>query len=122
MTLHHWVKAAVGATLCLALVTGWSALGAAQAASVMNCATAMTLVSLHPGIEAPSVVTDVLAQWQAMDRQTMAAGHPAIAAQMVNTPAVMTLLARQCQDNPGQALQQASAQVYLRARAAIDGF
>jgi len=96
--------------------------GSAQAASSLKCAAALTLVAQHPGIGAPSVVTDVLAQWQDMDRQTMASGHPAIAAQMLSSPSILNLLAQHCENNPGQSLQMAAAQVYLRARAAIDGF
>lgn len=119
----RFVRGAIfGAVALAAIAFGPVQPGWAQAVGTLKCATALTLVAQHPGVEAPSVVTDVLAQWQDMDRQTMASGHPAIAAQMLNSPAVLNLLAQHCEDNPGQSLQMAAAQVYLRARAAIEGF
>lgn len=109
--------AALGLAAFAPMRPGWT-----QPVGTLKCAAALTLVAQHPGVEAPSVVTDVLAQWQDMDRQTMATGHAAIAAQMLRSPAILNLLAHHCQDNPGQSLQLAAAQVYLRARAAIEGF
>jgi hypothetical protein len=116
-----WTGSAFG-VVCLMILTAPPSANVATAGERLKCAAAMVLVAQHPGVEAPSVATDVLAQWQAMDRQTTAAGHAPIVGQMVGTPAIMALLAQQCRDNPGQALWQASAQVYLRARAVIDGF
>ncbi len=116
----RWLMTGVAAVSLVAF--GQAQPGWAQAVGTLKCAAALTLVAQHPGVEAPSVVTDVLAQWQNMDRQTMATGHAAIAAQMLSSPAILDLLARHCEDNPGQSLQLAAAQVYLRARAAIEGF
>lgn len=119
MSKLHPTKAALfGVTLPLAslLATG------ATTAAPMNCATAMSLIAAHPGIEAPSILTDVAAEWRAMDQKTVATGHPALTGQMLAMPAVMNMLAQQCRSNPGQPLQVAAAQLYLRVRAALEGF
>jgi hypothetical protein len=99
-----------------------AAQGQAAATPMMNCATAMGLVAAHPGVEAVSILTDVASEWRSMDRQTVSSGHPALTSQMLAMPGVMNELARQCTDNPGQPLAMAATQVYLRVRAALEGY
>lgn len=94
----------------------------ARAETVVSCAAAMDLIADHPGIEAGSLLTEVAAEWRAMNQATLSAGHPALTGQMLSMPGVMNQLSRQCANNPGQSLRAAAAQVYLRARAALDGF
>ncbi len=94
----------------------------ASAGTVVSCAAAMTLIADHPGIEASSLLMEVATEWRAMDQATLSAGHPALTGQMLSMPGAMNQLSRQCADNPGQPLRAAAAQVYLRARAALDGF
>jgi hypothetical protein len=103
-------------------ILGLLAPRAAEAAMTMNCAAAMSLIADHPGIEASSLLSDVAAEWRAMDQQTVSGGHPALVSRMLTMPEVMTLLSSQCADNPGQPLQAAAGQVYLRMRATLDGF
>jgi hypothetical protein len=107
---------AIGLLLCLASPP------AAKAYDSMTCAQAMTLVVNHPGIEANSIITLVVNQWQAMDRRTIAGGHQPITAQMMTGPAAINALSAQCNVNPGQTLGAAAAQVYRQAREQLDGF
>jgi hypothetical protein len=111
------------AGLGLVLLVSWLvAPPVARAGAPMTCAQAMTLVQNHPGIEANSILSMIANQWQAMDQRTTAGGHPAIAAQMLNSPAAINALSAQCNANPGQALAGAAAQVYRQAREQLDGF
>jgi hypothetical protein len=109
-------------TLALVAFLGLAMLQSAMALDRMSCAQAMTLVVNHPDIEATSIITMVVSQWQAMDRHTRAGGHAAIAAQMMASPVAINALSAQCNANPGQMLGAAAAQVYRQARAQLDGF
>lgn len=92
------------------------------AAVERSCAQAMVSIQYHPDIAASSILAVVMNEWQAMDRQTVASGHAAIATRMVQTPAVMNALTQQCNDNPGQSIQAAAAAVYRLARQSLDGY
>lgn len=94
----------------------------ALAAVERSCAQAMVSIHYHPDIAASSILAVVMNEWQALDRQTVASGHAAIAARMVETPAVMNALTQQCNDNPGQSIQAAAAAVYRLARQSLDGY
>jgi hypothetical protein len=88
----------------------------------MTCAQAIAAVASHPGIEANSIMSTVMNQWEAMDRKTSAGGHAPIMQQMMTTPSAIDALSGQCIANPGQPLGAAAAQVYRMARAQLDGF
>jgi len=88
----------------------------------MTCAEAISLVANHPGIEANSIISAVLNQWEAMDRKTASGGHAPITQQMMTTPSAIDALSGQCIANPGQSLGAAAAQVYRVAREQLDGF
>jgi hypothetical protein len=94
----------------------------AFAAETMTCAQAISLVANHPGVEANSIISAVLNQWEAMDRRTAAGGHAPIAQQMMTTPSAIDALSGQCIANPGQSLGAAAAQIYRVAREQLDGF
>ncbi len=94
----------------------------ACAAETMTCAQAISLVASHPGIEANSIISAVVNQWEAMDRRTAAGGHAPITQQMMTTPSAIDALSGQCIANPGQSLGAAAAQVYRVAREQLDGF
>jgi hypothetical protein len=106
----------------LAALLGFATPRPAMAYPSMTCAQAMTLVASHPGIEANSIITMVVDQWQAMDRRTVAGGHAPIAAQMLAGPAAINALSADCSNNPGQRLAAAAAQIYRQARSQLDGF
>jgi hypothetical protein len=106
----------------LGLLSGMAMAHPAQAHASMTCAQAIALVADHPGIEANSIVSTVMMQWEAMDRRTAAGGHAPIAQQMMATPSAIDALSGQCIANPGQTLGDAAAQVYRLAREQIDGF
>ena len=88
----------------------------------MTCGKAIALVASHPGIEANSIISTVVNQWQAMDRRTAAGGHVPITQQMMMTPSAINALSGQCIADPGQTLGAAAAQVYRVAREQLDGF
>jgi len=88
----------------------------------MTCSQAIALVANHPGIEANSIISTVVNQWEAMDRRTAAGGHAPITQQMMTTPSAIDALSGQCIANPGQTLGAAAAQVYRVAREQLDGF
>ncbi len=111
----------LGAAL-LAVLLGGVLMHRASATTSLSCAQAMTLVADHPGVEANSIASIVVSQWQVMDRRTAEGGHPAIAAKMLTTPAAFSALSAQCNANPGQPLGAAAAQVYQEARQLLDGF
>jgi hypothetical protein len=106
----------LGALLALA------AAAPAQAYVGLTCAQAMTLVSNNPGIESQSIMSQVAGQWAVQDKRTVALGYPPIAQQMLGNGAAFQRLSSQCQDNPGQTLSAAAAQVYLQSREALDGY
>ena len=106
-------------------VAGVASLGfysPALAAGETSCAQAIVSIQYHPDIAASSILAVVMNEWQAMDRQTVASGHPAIATRMVQAPAVMNALTEQCHDNPGQSIRAAAASVYRLARQSLDGY
>jgi hypothetical protein len=88
----------------------------------ITCAQAIASVASHPGIEANSIMSTVMNQWEAMDRRTSAGGHAPITQRMMTTPSAIDALSGQCIANPGQTLGAAAAQVYRVAREQIDGF
>jgi len=106
--------------LCALLALGAAA--PAQAFGTMTCAQAMTLVSNNPGIESISIMSQLANEWAAMDKTTIASGYPPIAPKMLNGTTSFNLISSQCQDNPGQNLSAAAAQVYRQARSAFDGY
>jgi hypothetical protein len=110
-----------GAVL-LSLVIGAGAAQHAWAHDSMTCAQAIASVAYHPGIEANSIISTVVNQWEAMDRRTAAGGHAPIAQQMMTSPIAVDALSGQCIANPGQTLSAAAAQVYRVVRQQLDGF
>jgi hypothetical protein len=108
--------------LLLGIFAGLGAADPARAYASMTCAQAIASVADHPGIEANSIMSTVLNQWEAMDRRTSAGGHAPIVQQMMTTPSAIDALSGQCIANPGQTLGAAAAQVYRVAREQIDGF
>jgi hypothetical protein len=106
----------------LGVLSGMGMARPAQAHAGMTCAQAIALVADHPGIEANSIISTVMMQWEAMDRRTAAGGHAPIAQRMMATPGAIDALSGQCIANPGQTLGAAAAQVYRVAREQIDGF
>lgn len=96
--------------------------GAAHAETMTTCAQAMESIHYHPNIAASSLLASVVGQWQSLDRQTEAAGHPPITGRMVQTPAVMDALVQQCTANPGETVNAAAAMVYSIARQSFEGF
>ena len=110
-----------GVTL-LALVVASGMVRPAWANESMTCGQAIALVASHPNIEATSIVSTVVNQWEAMDRRTAAGGHGPITQQMMTTPGAINALSGQCIANPGQSLDAAAAQVYRVAREQLDGF
>jgi hypothetical protein len=98
------------------------AANAAYASSNMTCSTAITLVNNNPGIESASVMSIVAMQWQKMDQTTVSSHHPAITQQMMNDTGYTQMLDAQCEENPGQPLAAAAAQVYRQARVRLDGY
>lgn len=110
----------------LALIAGGAlvpgAAAPAFASDTMSCAQAVALIVGHPGIEANSIISMMVNQWQAMDRRTVAGGHAPITAQMMATPGAIDALSNQCTQNPGQPLSVAAAQIYRQAREQLDGF
>jgi hypothetical protein len=110
-----------GATLLGVLVS----LGMAHHAFAyqsMTCGQAIALVANHPGIEANSIISTVVNQWEAMDRRTAAGGHGPITQQMMMTSSAINALSGQCIGNPAQTLGAAASQVYRVARQQLDGF
>jgi hypothetical protein len=110
-----------GAVL-LGLVIGMGTTHHAFASESMTCAQAIALVADHPGVEANSIVSTVVNQWEAMDRRTAAGGHAPITQQMMTTPSAIDALSGQCIADPRQTLGAAAAQVYRVARQQLDGF
>jgi hypothetical protein len=108
--------------LLLGVLVGVGTSGPARAYESITCAQAIASVASHPGIEANSIMSTVMNQWEAMDRRTSAGGHAPITQQMMTTPSAIDALSGQCIANPGQTLGAAAAQVYRVARAQIDGF
>jgi hypothetical protein len=108
--------------LLLGVFVGVGAAHSAFAYESMTCAQAIASVASHPGIEANSIMSTVMNQWEAMDRRTTAGGHAPIAQQMITTPSAINALSGQCIANPGQTLGAAAAQVYRVAREQLDGF
>ena len=106
----------------LGLLAGAGTTHHAYAYASMTCAQAIASVANHPGIEANSIVSKVVSQWEAMDRRTAAGGHAPIMQQMMTTPNAIDALSGQCIANPGQTLGAAAAQVYRVAREQLDGF
>jgi hypothetical protein len=94
----------------------------AHAASNMTCATAMSLVTNNPGIESASIMSVVTMQWEKMDQATVSSNHAAITQQMMNNPGYTQMFETQCEENPGQPLTAAAAQVYRQARVRLDGY
>jgi hypothetical protein len=108
--------------MLLGIVLGLGAIHQVAAHDSLTCAQAIALVSNHPGIEANSIITTVVNQWEAMDRRTAAGGHAPIMQQMMTSPSAINALSGQCIANPGQTLGAAAAQVYRVAREQLDGF
>ncbi len=108
--------------MLLSIALGAGTIHPAQAYESMTCAQAIALVANHPGIEANSIISTVVNQWEAMDRRTAAGGHPPITQEMMTTPSAIDALSGQCIANPGQTLGAAAAQVYRVAREQLDGF
>jgi hypothetical protein len=106
----------------LGVLLGLGATHHAVARETMTCAQAIALVANHPGIEANSIISTVVSQWQAMDLRTAAGGHPPIMQQMMTSPNAINALSGECIANPGQTLGAAAAQVYKVAREQLDGF
>ena len=106
----------------LAFALGIRAAHPACAFETMTCAQAIALVANHPGIEANSIISTVVTQWEAMDRRTTAGGHAPIVQQMITTPSAINALSGECISNPAQTLNAAAAQVYRVAREQLDGF
>lgn len=111
----------VKAALCFAPLF-LVAVNSAHAASNMTCATAMNLVTNNPEIESASIMSVVTMQWEKMDQATVSSSHPAITQQMMNNPGYTQMFETQCEENPGQPLTAAAAQVYRQARVRLDGY
>jgi hypothetical protein len=111
----------LGAVL-LGLVVGLGTAHQAFAYESMTCGQAIALVAGHPGIEANSIISTVVNQWETMDLRTAAGGHPPITQQMMTTASAIDALSGQCIANPSQTLGAAAAQVYRVAREQLDGF
>ncbi len=112
----------VKAALCFAPLFLFAANAAHAASNMTTCATAMNLVSNNPGIESASIMSVVTMQWQKMDQATVSSNHPAITQQMMNNPGYTQMFETQCEENPGQPLTAAAAQVYRQARVRLDGY
>ncbi len=110
------------AAVLLGVAIGMGSVHHACAYESLTCAQAISLVANHPGIEANSIISTVMNQWEAMDRRTAAGGHAPIAEQMIATAGTIDALSGQCISNPGQTLGAAAAQVYRVAREQLDGF
>ncbi len=108
--------------IAFALVAGLMPGQRAFAYRDLTCAQAIGLVANHPDVEASSVVSMVVKEWEAMDRRTASSGHAMIAQQMLVSSGAITALNEQCIADPGQSLGAAAAQVYRVAREQIDGF
>lgn len=109
-----WARLLGAAAICTLMGTA--------ARAEMTCAKAMTLVHNAPGIETNAIMSILDNQWQQMDRATVANGHPPIAAKLAGSTAAFNLVSAQCHVTPGMQLGRAAAQVYLRARATLDGY
>ncbi len=92
------------------------------AAAAMTCAAAMTLEANNPGIETTSIESMIASEWQGMDQATVAHGFAPVAQKMLASPSSFQLMSAQCQENPGQLLSAAAAQIYLEARRTLDGY
>jgi hypothetical protein len=99
-----------------------STLAGTAAQAEMTCAKAMMLVHNAPAIETSAIMSMLDNQWQQMDRGTVANGHAPIAEKLAGSTAAFNLVSAQCQVTPGMQLGRAAAQVYLRARATLDGY
>ena len=95
--------------------------GLAYAGDIMTCAKATALVAAAPGIETNAILSQLAREWQQLDLQTVAAGHPAIDPTMVRDNAFQQLT-NQCGLNPGEKLSAAAAQVYVSDREQLDGY
>lgn len=93
-----------------------------RAAAAMTCSTAMTLETNNPGIETTSINSMIASEWKMMDQATVAHGFQPVAQKMLASPTSFQLMSTQCQENPGEPLSAAAAQVYLEARRALDGY
>ncbi|MDE8345952.1 MAG: hypothetical protein POH28_07260 [Acidocella sp.] len=93
-----------------------------HATAAMTCATAMSLEANNPGIETASINSMIANEWQSMDQATVAHGFAPVASRMLASTTSSRLMSVQCQENPGQMLSTAAAQVYLEARRALDGY
>jgi hypothetical protein len=93
----------------------------ADGGEMMTCARAKTLITAAPGIESNAILSILVRDWQQMDLQTVASGHPAIEPTMVQANAFQQVT-NQCGLNPGEKLGAAAAQVYISDREQIDGY
>jgi hypothetical protein len=114
MKIARWVGGSV--------VIGLLGAPPAWADANMTCSTAMTLVHNNPAIETNAVMSVVANAWEAMDKFTVARGFAPIAPKMLGNSASIELVGAQCQNNPGEPLTRAAAQVYRQARKQMDGF
>jgi len=107
------------AALLLVLLTVQPAL--AYSNGLMTCAKATAMIANAPGIESNAILSMVTKQWQLLDMNTEAAGHPAIEPLMVGQNGFQQLT-NQCALNPGELLRAAAFQIYRADREQLDGY
>jgi hypothetical protein len=88
---------------------------------IMTCAKAAMMIANSPGIESNAILSMVTRQWQQLDLNTEAAGHPAIEPAMVGQNGFQQLT-NQCALNPGELLRAAALQIYRSDREQLDGY
>ncbi len=88
---------------------------------IMTCAKATAMIANAPGIESNAILSMVTNQWQQLDLNTEAAGHPAIEPAMVGQNGFQQLTS-QCALNPGELLRAAAFQIYRSDREQLDGY
>jgi hypothetical protein len=88
---------------------------------IMTCSKATMMIANAPGIESNAILNMVARQWQQLDLNTMAAGHPAIEPIMLGQNGFHQLT-NQCALNPGELLRAAAFQIYQSDREQLDGY